>query len=97
VQRVGRPVATLKLLAGAAWAEVIAARNSAGFLFSCTIRASCRNRPLISAEASYCLDNRNYASGTKEGDQQEVILGAVNLAAGLRDNPEKASDRLGAD
>ena len=28
MQRVGRPVATLKLFAGAAWAEVIAARIS---------------------------------------------------------------------
>jgi hypothetical protein len=31
-------------------------------------------RPLISPQTSYRLDNRNYASRTKEGHEQEVIL-----------------------
>jgi len=29
---------------------------------------------MISLETSYRLDNRNYANGTKEGDEQEVTL-----------------------
>jgi hypothetical protein len=65
VQRVGRPVTTLKLLAGAAWAEVISARISrlAQLVQSVLVRG-----PILSAAPS--------RSGAVEVDYLKTIPAA---------------------